>query len=277
MTSTDVPVEVEVDASTPRGRCAVPESTLEELSVEVGHQVRLWHGGTCALFTVSRGTDASVAVNPDGRSRIEASEERFEGTLDAVVPHPDYDESTARARSEFVERTVERSSKLAVCAPHGGYVEYGTDEQAERLSDWLGGTLWYCSGWNDGGGAYRRWHVSSADIHPGSFPGLDRIADVGFERAVSFHGWSESHVAVGGGAPRKLREAVRDSISDAVGGAFRVEVGADDARDGSSSENFVNWLTASGAAGIQLEQCYEARTTYRSEVLEGVADVLADH
>lgn len=275
MTSTTVAVET--DTSTPRGHCSVPESTRRELSVEVGQQLRLWRAGTCALFTVSDGAGSVVTVDPADCSRVGADAAAFDATLDTTVPHPTHGESTAASGSEFVERTVERSSKLVACAPHGGYIEYGTDEQAKLLADWLGATAWYCAGWNDGGGAYRRWHVSSADIHPDSFPALGSLADVGFDRAVSFHGWSEPHVAVGGAAPPKLREEVRDAISDAVDGALRVEVGADDARDGSSPENFVNWLTESGTGGIQLEQCYEARTTYRTAVVEAVADVLVGH
>ncbi|MCX4247794.1 hypothetical protein [Paraliomyxa miuraensis] len=86
-------------------------------------------------------------------------------------------------------------------------IELHTHKQAERITTTLaakGVSSWICKGYRQGGGAYARWHITSTDLSPNSFPGLDAIATRGFAYAVSFHGMSSEGVLVGGGAPEDL-------------------------------------------------------------------------
>lgn len=254
--------------------CCLPQSTIDAVSVEPGHQVRLVHDDAPAAFTVELSGDKFAYVSSGGRDRLGADGGSFRVNVDPSVVNPTLDEETAAEEGGFLERLTDPGTgELVALAPHGGYIEWGTDSQAERVSERLESTAWYSAGWWPGGGAFRRWHVTSTDIHPASFPALDDISDRGFDRAVSFHGWSASHVAIGGAAPRALREDVQDAIDVVVDCDVRL---ASDSADGDSPENIVNWVTDSGNDGVQIEQPWTVRDEKGMEVADAVADVFAE-
>lgn len=246
--------------------CRLPEDVLEALGLAVGHQVRLRRGAECALFTVA-GTAPAVQVDPAGRERL--------GTDGPVAVEPDlFAAEDGPVVGTFEEALVEGGDGLVAVAPHGGEIEALTDGQAERLAERVGGTAWVCRGTWTGWGAFDRWHVTANDVHPASFPGLARIADRGFDRAVAFHAWLQSGIGVGGAAPRPVRVAVRDAIADALGDDVDVFLVDDPAYRGDRPENVVNWLTADGASGIQLEQEGPARVEFGDAIVDAVADAL---
>lgn len=254
-------------------RCRLPTPVAADLGVGDGEQVRLVTADGPALFTATVHDEPEVWVSPAGRDRLLAKGKRFDVAVDPTVVHPTYTLSEAASAGELVERFVDGAAPVAVLAPHGGRIEYGTDGQARRVADALGAPVWYAAGWWPGGGAYRRWHVTSTALHPDSFPALGALGE-GYECAVAFHGWSEAHVGVGGGAPLALREAIRDAVAEAVGGTFEVRLATDPARDGTDPTNVVNRVTTGG--GVQLEQPYAARTTYGDAIADAVAGVLAE-
>lgn len=181
---------------------------------------------------------------------------------------------TARSSAPSRNRSSRGGPASSPAPPHGGEIEAGTAEQAERLAEGLGGTAWVCRGTWDGWEAFDRWHITANDLHPGSFPALGRIANRGFDRAVSFHAWLRSGVGVGGAAPKRLQETVRDAIGAAVGDDVPVFLVDDPAYRGDRPENVVNWLTADGTSGIQLEQGGIARAKYGDAIVDAVADAL---
>ena len=269
----DTTVRLKVTDGVGAERCRLPAATLEATGLEAGRQVRLYHDGAPALFTVEVADGKFGAVGPGGRDRLEATGGSFRVEADPVVVDPALDEATAAEEGGFLERRRTATDASAVAlAPHGGYVEYGTDTQACRFADRLGAMAWYCAGWWPGGGAFDRWHITSTALHPASFPELGTLADRSFERAVSFHGWTESHLAVGGAAPLALREAVRDALREVVD--VEVRLATDPERDGSSPENVVNWLSAEG--GVQLEQPLAVRDQRAEAVADAVAGVFED-
>jgi phage replication-related protein YjqB (UPF0714/DUF867 family) len=262
-------------------RCKLSRSLLGDLDVRVGEQVRLGPRGNsgdyeCGLFTVVGTCDRreTALVDDTGLDRLGVRDGTGGvGYPFAVSPTCDTREAAADA-DECVEILRERScADLVACAPHGGWIEHPTDEQAARVADALGATEWSCAGYNDGGGAYDRWHVTSTALHPRSFPGLAGIADRGFAHAVSFHGFSGDGVAVGGGAPDSLKAEVRDAVAAETG---RDATLADEngAYGGDSAENVVNWLTEDGN-GVQIEQSAAARDDWAA-VADAVAGVFAD-
>lgn len=201
------------------------------------------------------------------------------GAISPYAPHPDYStRSAAQDHDEFVEilRDDGEQSTLVACAPHGGWIEYRTDKQAARVAETLGVTEWTCVGYNSGGGAFDRWHITSTDIDRCSFPNLDSIGDRGFDHAVSFHGFSQSGIAIGGGASESYKIAIRDGIDAATNGVYDVYLAEEDGSyDGSSAENFVNWLTADGN-GLQIEQSWDVRVDDWDTIADAVASVYAD-
>lgn len=249
-----------------REHCRLPGDVLDALGIQEGQQVLLRSGEHCALYTVA-GTAEAVLVDPDGRERLDA-----DGPVEVVgeVFVPD----DGSAVGSFEEALVEGDDRLVAVAPHGGEIEAYTDVQAERLADRLGATAWVCRGTWSGWEAFDRWHITANAVHPASFPSLGRIADRGFDRAVSFHAWLRSGVGIGGAAPLSVRESVRDAIAEAVNGEYEVFLVEDPKYRGDKPENVVNWLTADGASGIQLEQGGQVRSKYGDDIVDAVADVI---
>lgn len=251
-----------------REHCRLPASLVDALGVAVGHQVRLGRDDKCALYTVV-GVDDAVVVSEAGRDRL--------GTEGPVwVDRSVHTPPDGPAAGSFVEAVIDGGDHVVACAPHGGQMEEWTDEQAERLAADLGGTAWVCRGrWPDWE-AFHRWHVTSNDIHPASFSELGRIADRGFDRAVSFHAWRREGVGIGGAAAQEVRVAVRNAIADVVDDAFPVELASDPRYRGDSEENVVNWLTGDGASGVQIEQGRAVREAHRYDIADAVADALRE-
>ncbi len=228
--------------------------------------------------------------NNDIRMRL-SGRERFDETdsFDAYIAQAgvvqDKDKDWLQSNSEFGEFLDEEGTDpttVACCAPHGGIIENYTDEQAEAMFNRLKNThskdasCWRCAGWHSKLGAFAAWHITSTDISRESFPKLDSIGDRGFQYAVTFHGFSEDGIWVGGGAPLSVKQAVADAIANAVGEAHEVTVVTSGAYSGTDPDNLVNWLTSGGSGGVQIEQCYAARRDYGTAIAEAVADVIAN-
>jgi phage replication-related protein YjqB (UPF0714/DUF867 family) len=267
-----------------REHCSADPERLMTNGRAVGQQVRVQRTSSqYALYTVSESRqespDTVVRMGLVGRRRLGTSEE-FAATVKAQVANPVLTEAEAMERSEFVERLADDGTHkgLIAIAPHGGQIEPYTDLQAERVAGQLsakGVSSWRCKGWKRGGGAHERWHITSTDIHPKSFPKLDRVASRGFAYAVAFHGFGGSGVLVGGRAPDPLKLEVADAIEHAVSGSglsVRVAQPGDEL-GGSSSRNIVNRLTAGGANGIQIEQSFAAREGHWQTIADAVAGV----
>jgi phage replication-related protein YjqB (UPF0714/DUF867 family) len=256
--------------------------------IAVGDQIRLTRSdGIYALYTVSalyqEGGPLHVRMGLKGRKKLEASEPLT--ALDLFVGgnilRSDLSDEQAKAQSEFVERLTDNGSHtgLVALAPHGGNIERYTDHQAEHVAAQLlakGVSCWRCKGWHQNGNTHDRWHIDATRISRRSFPLLDSIADRGFTYAVCFHGWSADGILIGGGAPQQLKQDIRVAIIAAINDkSIDVNVAnANESYNGDSPNNIVNWMTANGAGGIQLEQSAVARSKYWQPIAAAVASVL---
>jgi phage replication-related protein YjqB (UPF0714/DUF867 family) len=250
----------------------------------LGDQCRVvTSNGNLALYTVGevRGEPGKnrVRMGWEARARL-ATTQTFSAMMQTTVVAANLTDAQAQAQSELVERLVDdgESTGLIAVAPHGGWIEAHTDEQAAHLRSLLAGkgaSSWICKGYKQGGGTFARWHITSTDISRRSFPGLDQVSDRGFAYAVSFHGMSHEVVMIGGGAPYELKQLVHAAVAGALAGSdIDVSIaGADDLYNGDSSENQVNWLTADGLGGVQIEQSMRARTNYGLVIAAAVASV----
>jgi phage replication-related protein YjqB (UPF0714/DUF867 family) len=263
--------------------CSFDPDRLSAIGLTVGRQIRVRRSEReLALYTISEcrqeSSDVIVRMGLDGRKRLGTSEE-FEVTIDPRVPHPTFTDEEARTHSEFVERLDDGYQQgLVVLAPHGGAIERQTDRQAERVGALIGGGLasvWTCKGFKAGGGASERWHITSTDIHEGSFPLLNTIIGRGFTAAVAFHGFSQADVLIGGAAPSALKQEIAEAIDQALhGSGIEVRIaGPSDTFGGDSPKNIVNRLAACGIGGVQIEQSLDARTGYWQAIADAVAGV----
>lgn len=262
--------------------CRLSRDFLAELAIEPGQQIRVVTPDRGARFRSAVYTVEGVTSGSDRLQMGETARQRLGVgtntplTVRPYATHPDYG-SRKRAESddEFYEKPVDavKSTELVVTAPHGGWIEYRTDEQAATVADTLDVTEWSCLGFNSGGGAYDRWHITSTDIDPDSFPNLARVAAHDFTHAVSFHGFSKDGIAVGGGADHEFKARIRDAIDSATDGQYDVYIPTDgSAYAGTSSTNFINWLTRTDN-GIQIEQSYRARTDDWQTIASAIAAV----
>jgi hypothetical protein len=130
---------------------------------------------------------------------------------------------------KFVELAEDagHQSYFAVIAPHGGKIEEHTDEQVAAVFTQLrtagfSASTWACKGFGDATkGASDRWHITSDDIHPASFPLLGSLMSRRFFYGVAFHGFmqhgEEADLYIGGAAPPRLKAAVLQDVSGSPG------------------------------------------------------------
>jgi phage replication-related protein YjqB (UPF0714/DUF867 family) len=265
--------------------CSADPERLKAIGRARGQQVRIVRiGEESALYTVSETRQESphaiVRMGADGRRRVGTTGE-FSATVDSHAPYPTYlTDAEAKRRNEFIERVKDDGTHggLVAIAPHGGRIEPYTDLQAEHVHHLLadkGVSSWRCKGWDDAGNAHERWHITSVDLHPASFPRLNRIMARGFTYAVAFHGLSGSGILVGGAASQSLKRAVHQALQQTLNGTgIGVRIaGAGDGLGGASRRNVVNRLTKSGTRGIHIEQSQAAREQHWKAIAAAVASV----
>ena len=270
-------------------------------SRNVGQQVRIEiptaNGTALALYTVTNVHHAEPDVVYIGYTNPEKPWERLEfagadnltGKINAQVTTEGLTDAEAEARSEFIENVTDNGDnrKLIVIAPHGGNIEKYTDEQAEHVVQKLSSkyvSAWICKGFKEGGGAFKRWHITSTDINKESFPKLKAIMARGkFEYSVAFHGSADddsnnnNSICIGGSIEWPgLKEQIREKIRKVVNGSHIVvttdyENTCPDNFDGNDGYNIVNRL---GINSLQIEQSIEARKCYGIDIADVVADVI---
>lgn len=267
--------------------CSADPEKLATIGCAIGHQIRVKRNeNEYALYTVSETRPETpgtiVRMAREGRARLtpDGSDipDEFDAIVDSQVPHPTYTDWCAEAHSEFVERLTDNGTHtgLVAIAPHGGKIEAGTDQQAERVAAQLaakGVSCWRCKGFKQGGGALERWHITSPDIHEASFPLLNTIINRKFTYAVAFHGFTEDRILIGGGADEALKCEIKSAIQQAiVGSSIEVNIAtAADNFNGDNPNNIVNRLA--NGNGIQIEQSLKARKDYGQKIADAVASV----
>jgi phage replication-related protein YjqB (UPF0714/DUF867 family) len=253
---------------------SAPPDLLRSVGLEVGRQAIVRRDpDTVALYTlIDAGTEQSattVRMGRGGRGRLDGEDQQsFRARLDSVAVDPAATPEEARRGEKLLERFDDGHRRgLIVLAPHGGDIEPFTDNQADHVHELLcdlGVSSWSCQGFNPGGGASDRWHITSTDLSTDSFPRLRIAAARNVQHAVSFHGFvaeGRPDIVIGGLAPEPLKRVLRAVISFAVAGAgLRVELaGTDDPLGGDEEANLVNRLTIDKRSGIQIEQQPSAR------------------
>lgn len=271
--------------------CSATPSALATLGLIAGDQVRIIRNTAqgYALYTIIRTphtevSDDIVRMTNQGLKRLDAVGD-FEGILDTRITRS-LTEDQARMESEFIEQLDETDAKhrgLVVCAPHGGDIEPHTDELAEGVFAMLrrqgkGVSCWRCKGWKQRGGAHERWHITSTQISPRSFPLLGQIAARGFGHALAFHGCKGKMLLIGGRALTGLKDEIAQALRVIKGLERRVRVAQPgSAYGGGEQANLVNWLTARGAGGVQIELPLDVRTDvyFRGQIARVMASVFA--
>ena len=266
--------------------CSADADLLRSIGRARGEQVRIYRDDSeFAVFTIAdvpdEAPDSIVRMGKFARLRFGPSEE-FEGRIVPTVTASHLTDEQARDRGELVERLVDdgKNTGLLIMAPHGGQLETPTDLQAERLAEKLGqarASTWICKGFHPRGGkaAFDRWHITSTDISEASYPMLARVAARKFEYAISFHGMAEDRILIGGTAPTRLRQEIREAIRLAIDDPkMAVDLSLPgEPNGGLDPKNIVNRYASQG--GVQIEQSPRARREHWKEIVDAVARVFA--
>lgn len=261
--------------------CSLRSDIADELNRGPGQQIRLRRtadSGSSAAFTVYElhDDDAEIRVGQTGRQRLNVSpSSRVD--VRPVVPRPGMSRMDAFERDEICETVWDRGQDtLLVCAPHDGDIESNTAQAAGIVRKELGeaqASAWFVHGF--GRDAFNRWHITTTEMDPGSYPGLATIADRGFDHVVSFHVWSDDdggEILIGGLADDAFREQLADRVSNAINGKRDIITDLSEGKYMAESErNVVNWLTADNASGIQIEMPPIIALRYRKRVARAVA------
>jgi len=271
--------------------CTIDDELRVSLGLSIGDQFRLTVKNDSSRYgfvTIDRdyedGSDNDdIRMRLSGRQRFNESDS-FDAYIEKWTPYTDKTDTWLNENDEFgefLEETSSTHSEVVFCAPHGGAIESYTDEMAQyaqaKMEDLSKeSSAWYCIGHQDEIGAYDAWHVTSTAISRNIFFLLNQIGDREFDYAVSFHGYSEADIAIGGGASSTLKNEVKAAIEAVVGSAYDVTVVSSGPYAGVDEDNFVNWLTNGGAGGVQIELPYGARQTYGQSIAEAVATVFAN-
>ncbi len=270
-----------------REHCVAHRNQITTIGRDKGQQVRVERYTPdaqtlldFALYTVIDLHDEEPDLVFVGYSEPESTHHDLRDRLglSGIEPFVGKIKSEVTDDSGFVERLTDdgHHQGLIAIAPHGGAIERHTDEQAEHVRERLAFksvSVWLCKGFKQGGGAFDRWHITSTDISPESFPKLETVIGRDFKYAVSFHGWTEDFICIGGRAPPDLKNEIKTAINEIPD--FDITVKTDEegcgAFNGNDPRNIVNRL---GTNGIQIEQSIEARTRFGCAIACAVADVI---
>jgi phage replication-related protein YjqB (UPF0714/DUF867 family) len=272
-------------------RCSADPAMLESIGRAVGHQVRIRAAdpGFVALFTVRQANPQGDLSTPSranvvrtgqaGRERLGTDAEMKAVVQARVVDSPPlFGEPEGVRFFEEAEDDGEQIYFIAI-APHGGEIEPHTDEEVvhlrtELVSKGYPASSWICKGFGDSRQrAFDRWHITSTDIHPASFPVLRTIITRRFCHGVAFHGFAkragEADLYIGGEASELLKGTIKDTL-DALYLPLQVKIATktDKAKfQGFRPANLINRLAVQG---IHIEQSREAR-----EFCERIAKAIA--
>lgn len=276
--------------------CSVEENFLASLPLEVGNNIRIYNNerGTYSTMTIARdhtedGGEEWIRMGLAARENFYDDEngETVADSFDAdiyVRPPPSGVQTADEAESNstlFDDWYISPLSNRISLAQHGGVVEHGTDEMAYNFSDFMECSYWITHGYGGIDGAFDNWHITSVDIHEDSWGGLRRVFyQQPFDTAVSFQGFSEPDIIVGGRVDLALREEIAERIRALNTGYDVLVVGKNtdsqgyESFDGDSIDNIVNRLTKNDDNGIQIEMPSDVRSNYQEEIPSATAKAM---
>ncbi|EDM77261.1 hypothetical protein PPSIR1_17415 [Plesiocystis pacifica SIR-1] len=139
--------------------------------LSLGDQCRVIRDtGEYALYTVGQirneNPDSRVRMGMGARCRL-GTTNTFNATLSTTVVAQGLSDQEASAQNEFVERLVDdgHSQSFIAIAPHGGFIERYTDDQAELMQSSLAGkgaSSWLCKGYRSGRSGCARASATSS-------------------------------------------------------------------------------------------------------------------
>lgn len=269
------------DASLHKEHVLLPKAWLKASKLEEGDQFWLYVSGEedGFLFTAKEGKEAaSIVLGQKSKARrkglppwgTEARIEPISSSRGAYVDVPELKES--------LQGSSKKKGPILLLAPHGGSIEKGTGEIAQRLYDhpFLNqrAMLWKVEG-KAPRNNYHRFHITSTDLSESSFFGLKAIDQHkgSFELALSFHGHRGSEILIGGGGDLKMKKVFHHHLQTQFSEHKVVIQKRGERLSGFSKRNIVNRYSPQG---IQFEFPYNIRTNSAPELARTLVDALKE-
>ncbi len=182
-------------------------------------RIKLFPTSTSAA-SISGAVATVHRLAPSSTSEVEF---HLAGYLNPVVTqHYEEPEDNPGSFQEFVQ--VGDDHEVAVLVPHGGDIENHIAERIWRLDTYIDmytntvPDIWEGAGAWGSGQTFRRWHITSADLSPASFPGLARLTDQAavspYAYSVAIHGFDDDDkgIIIGGQANKEEKCYIAEGI-----------------------------------------------------------------
>lgn len=270
-------------------RCSISDKLATQLNKEVNGHIRVEtdgvlngyyqdkriHGGGSADLRISRHEDALTRLNL-----------AVDDTVEVWPTVPMDDPREAFLRGDIAETLWQLAgSEVFISCPHGGDIEYNTDEMGMYLAKKLfrqgiPSTVWALHGYYSGQSkdAFKRWHVKKPIKGYGAYPGLRKLVeqDRRFRYGVGFHIHSADHVAVGGMADEDIRESIATALRSPVPSKYDIITEYSDmSLTGKGTKMSMNYFAADNQ-GIQIEMPRRIAHKKFHTVPKAVADVFTE-
>ena len=266
-------------------RCSLSRRLVEQLEKETADHVRLESDQGKGYYIVDEIHDDApgVKLNEEGLERINAQAgDRVD--VQKIVPIESRDK--AFITGDIAETLWDREeAEVFITCPHGGDIEYNTDEMGmylfkKLLAQGIESTAWMLHGYYTGQekDAFKRWHVKKPVKAYDAYPGLNQLIerDASFRYGVGFHIHSYDYVAVGGMADLDLREKVADAIRGPVPSKYEIVTDYEEmALTGKGAKMSMNYF-AEDNQGVQIEVPTKVAFNKFHTFPEAVADVFAE-
>lgn len=261
-------------------RCRLSAAAASRLEKDTGSHVRIdgpVRGAYFIVDTIQDAQSAAVAVESDGWKRVGVTPG---GSVELHQTIPSGGYMTAWPRGGFAETLWGgMDGGILISCPHGGDIEFGTDDIGARVfkrlrTEGVQATAWLCHGFNSGvsADAFDRWHIKKPVKAADAYPELTKLLDHRFEHVIGIHMHSYDYVAVGGQANHATRKTVAEALRAELPADFEVRTEYSELHlDGRSDMSSVNYFCNGGGVQIELPPfvCYK----YRKRVAEALQDV----
>lgn len=255
---------------------------------------------------LGKGLDSHVRVESDRLNAYYVVDEIHEGEtefktnkqgLERIKAHPGDDVDIQRtvpiANRDAAFRTGDiteslwddKGGELLITCPHGGDIEYNTDEMGAYLHKILlrrdiPSTAWMCHGFYSGQAkdAFERWHIKKPVKGYDAYPGLKTLVEENrtFRYGIGFHIHKYDYVAVGGRADKDLRDMVGEAIRRPTPSKYEIRTSYDEmALAGRSKTSSINYF-AEEYQGVQIEMPRKVAFNKFHTFPEAVAEVVEE-
>lgn len=266
-------------------RCSLSTGLAEKLGKEPEDHVRVESELSKAYFIIDEIHEerSGFWANEEGLERIKAQVGDVV-TVKEIVPIESRDEAfiTGDIAETFWDR---EDAEVFISCPHGGDIEYNTDEMGQYLfkkllDQGIESTAWTLHGYYTGQekDAFKRWHVKKPVKAYNAYPGLQELVerDASFRYGIGFHIQKADHVGVGGMADLDLRERIADSIRGPVPDKHEIMTDYKEMKwTGRGTKMSMNHF-AEDYQGVQIEMPKEVAYNKFHSLPEAVAEVFAE-